>query len=115
MGCRCAQDALPHATRLNGFLQSGVLRKLVVAESRPLDESEVQRAWVQDKLAEDAEEVGRLLFPSADEAAQKGQMLVCGAGAMGAAVRSVVSEIATSHSGSIAKLEKERRFVTELW
>merc|ERR1712107_353079 len=74
MGCRNSRDALPHSSRLETFVHKGVIDRLVLVESRPLEASSAKRNWVQDRLVEDADEIGRLLFPSDGAASNKALM-----------------------------------------
>eukprot|EP00928_Gymnodinium_smaydae_P081292 TRINITY_DN64841_c0_g1_i1.p1 TRINITY_DN64841_c0_g1~~TRINITY_DN64841_c0_g1_i1.p1 ORF type:complete len:936 (-),score=104.73 TRINITY_DN64841_c0_g1_i1:447-2915(-) len=120
MGCRRAPEALPHSVRLDAFQRNGVLIKVSIAESRPLNDVAKTGAcrFVQDSLALEADELGRLLFgteSSDGQPAPGALMLVCGSALMGSAVRSLIADIAVKFGSSIETLEEERRYVAELW
>jgi len=114
MGCRRGGDSLPHKSKLDSYVASGVLEEVVLAESRSLH---LPRQLVQDVVkAEAAAATGRLcrlLFPPPSESGAV--VLVCGSAQMGASIRQVVSQAAGRAGVSIEDMERSGRYVAELW
>jgi len=101
----CEEDLAAH-------LRDGSLSELVTAFSR---EDPQRKVYVQHRLAERAADVRELLRGS-------GHLYVCGGTAMGRDVRRAVVDALCSPGGEreeaeafVAQLERERRYVAELW
>jgi len=104
-GCTKQDEDFVYRDELHEALetQPPSLKELVTAFSR----EQQQKVYVQHRLKERSEEVGKLLADGA-------YVYVCGTVAMGKAVREELVSILHS-SDQLDRLQREGRFVEELW
>jgi len=112
-GCRKKDEDFIYEDELLGYTNDGTLTALHTAFSR----EQVDKVYVQDKLRDNGEETWKLLEE------KKACFYVCGGTSMGKDVMAAVETIATKQGGLSAadaatyvkKLQKDGRYIQELW
>ena len=103
-GCRRSDEDFLYKEELNEAVKGKYLSELITAFSR----EQAHKVYVQDRLRERGEEIGKLLL---DEGAY---LYICGSHNMGKSVNEVLAN-ALGSKDQLDRLQKDGHIVEELW
>jgi sulfite reductase alpha subunit-like flavoprotein len=103
-GCRRSDEDFLYKEELNDAVEGKYLSELITAFSR----EQAHKVYVQDRLRERSEEIGKLLL---DEGAY---LYICGSHTMGKSVNEVLAN-ALGSKDQLDRLQKDGHIVEELW